>query len=298
MAGRRRRIRQCDDQRVDRRVLSLLDWRPGVFRAPEGLADLLAWRQHRCPPGHPARLHRPQPRKSHAVPRTAHKFAALFTLLAAACFIVFGDLSLIPIQLHVLAFAVLPFVMWAAISFGIGGASLAVFTIATTATIATAFGLGPFAGSSSFTNAVLLDVLFAVLAVSGLSLGAVIAERERAKDDREALVREQAANETRLRERAEESVSRLSRRLFHAQEQERARIARELHDDIGQRCRAAGRRVGAVIAERARRGSAGRDRQAGAASRRDRDRHPGVVARAALGEARVAGNRDCHEGVL
>ena len=71
--------------------------------------------------------------------------------------------------------------------------------------------------------------------MSGLSLGAVIAERERAKDDREALVREQAANEIRLRERAEESVSRLSRRLFHAQEQERARIARELHDDIGQR---------------------------------------------------------------
>ena len=163
------------------------------------------------------------------------EFAALFTLLAAACFIVFGDLSLIPIRLHVLAFAVLPFVMWAAISFGIGGASLAVFTIATTATIATAFGLGPFAGNSSFTNAVLLDVLFAVLAVSGLTLGAVIAERERAKDDRETLVREQAANETRLRERAEESVSRLSRRLFHAQEQERARIARELHDDIGQR---------------------------------------------------------------
>jgi signal transduction histidine kinase len=163
------------------------------------------------------------------------EFAALFTLLAAACFIVFGDLTLIPIQLHVLAFAVLPFVMWAAISFGIGGASLAVFTIAATATIATAFGLGPFAGNSSFTNAVLLDVLFAVLAVSGLTLGAVIAERERAKDDRETLVREQAANETRLRERAEESVSRLSRRLFHAQEQERARIARELHDDIGQR---------------------------------------------------------------
>ena len=45
----------------------------------------------------------------------------------------------------------------------------------------------------------LLDVLFAVLAVSGLALGAVIAERERAKSDREQLIREQTAVETRLR---------------------------------------------------------------------------------------------------
>ena len=127
------------------------------------------------------------------------EFAALLTLLTAACFIVFGDLDLIPIRLHVLAFAVLPFVMWAAIDFGIGGASLSVFLVATMATLATAFGFGPFAANSSFINAVLLDVLFAVLSVSGLALGAVIAERERAKSDREQLIREQTAAEARLR---------------------------------------------------------------------------------------------------
>ena len=265
-----------------------------------------------------------------------------------ACFIIFGDLALIPIRLHVLAFAVLPFVMWAAIDFGIGGASLSVFLVATMATLATAFGYGPFAANSPFINAVLLDVLFAVLAVSGLALGAVIAERERAKSDREQLIREQTAAEARLRlaaivessndaifsknldgivlswnaaaqrifgfteaeavgrpaaillppeledeesgllqrlrageridrfrttrvtkaghtinvsltltpltdsagtlvgvaeiardvteqDRAEKALSSLSHRLIHAQEQERARIARELHDDIGQR---------------------------------------------------------------
>jgi PAS domain S-box-containing protein len=37
------------------------------------------------------------------------------------------------------------------------------------------------------------------------------------------------------RKRAEEVLSNISRRLIEAQEQERARIARELHDDIGQR---------------------------------------------------------------
>jgi signal transduction histidine kinase len=35
--------------------------------------------------------------------------------------------------------------------------------------------------------------------------------------------------------RAQEALSSVSRRLIHAQEEERARIARELHDDIGQR---------------------------------------------------------------
>ena len=276
------------------------------------------------------------------------ELAALLTLLTGACFIIFGDLPLIPIRLHVLAFAVLPFVMWAAIGFGIGGASLSVFLVATMATLATAFGFGPFAGNSSFINAVLLDVLFAVLSLSGLALAAVIAERERAKRDREQLIREQAGAETRLRlaaivessndaifsrdldgivlswnaaaerifgfteaevigqpagmllppgledeenkllqrfkageridrhktsrvtktgnmvkvsltmtplsdstgtlvgiaeiahditdqDLAEKALSSVSRRLIHAQEQERARIARELHDDIGQR---------------------------------------------------------------
>jgi PAS domain S-box-containing protein len=276
------------------------------------------------------------------------EFAALLASMTLACFIVFGDLPLIPIRLHVLSFAVLPFVMWGAINFGIGGVSLSVFLIATMATLATAFGLGPFAGSNPFTNAVLLDVLFTVLSVTGLTLGSVIAEREQAKRDREQLIREQTAAEARLhlaaivessndaifsktldgtvlswnataerifgftqtdivgqttamlvppqlrdedkkllqrfkggeridrfkttrltkagttvnvsltftpisdaagrlvgiaeivrdvtqQDRAEQALSGLSRRLIHAQEQERARIARELHDDIGQR---------------------------------------------------------------
>jgi PAS domain-containing protein len=46
---------------------------------------------------------------------------------------------------------------------------------------------------------VLLDVLFAVLAVTGLVLAAVIAERERAESEREQLIREQAGIEARLR---------------------------------------------------------------------------------------------------
>jgi signal transduction histidine kinase len=151
------------------------------------------------------------------------ELATLLVLLTGACFVIFGDLPLIPIRLDALAFAVLPFVMWGAIGFGIGGAALSVFLIASIATVLTALGSGPFAASSTFINAVMLDLLFAVLAVSGLTLAAVIAEREKAESHRDQ------------HKRVGDVLSSVNRKLIEAQEKERARIARELHDDIGQR---------------------------------------------------------------
>ena len=127
------------------------------------------------------------------------EFVELLLLLGVTCFIIFGDLSIIPVRLHVLAFAVLPFVMWAAIRFGVSGAALSVLFVAAIATVETALGSGPFAQHSPFTNAVLLDVFFAVLSVSGVTLAAVIAEREQGEREREQLVRKQAAMEARLR---------------------------------------------------------------------------------------------------
>ena len=125
------------------------------------------------------------------------EFAALLLLLAAACFMICGNLAVIPVRLDVLAFAVLPFVMWAAIRFGVIGSALSTFLVATIATVETAFGSGPFAQNTAFINAVLLDVFFAVLAVSGLTLAAEIAEREQVEMEREKLVREQSATEAR-----------------------------------------------------------------------------------------------------
>jgi PAS domain S-box-containing protein len=126
------------------------------------------------------------------------EFAVLLIILTAICFIIFGDLSPIEVKLDVFAFVILPFVMWAAIRFGVSGAALVTFFVSTIATLETAFGSGPFAQNSPFVNAVLLDVFFAVLSVSGMTLAAVIAEREQAELERERLVREQAALETRL----------------------------------------------------------------------------------------------------
>ena len=132
-------------------------------------------------------------------PRRTVEFVAVVTMSAVACLIVFGGLRVVSVRFDVLAFAVLPFVMWAAIDFGIGGAALSVFIIATIATLSTALGLGPFAGNGAFVGAVLLDTLFMVLAVSGLTLAAVIAERERTEAARAGLVRERMAMESRLR---------------------------------------------------------------------------------------------------
>ena len=129
----------------------------------------------------------------------ALELTSLLALLTTASFVVFGDRTETPFHTHVLAFAVLPFVMWGAINFGIAGSALSVFLVATIATISTALGQGPFAGNTPFINAVLLDVLFIVLSITGLALAAVIAERARAEHDRETLIREQAAVEARLR---------------------------------------------------------------------------------------------------
>jgi PAS domain S-box-containing protein len=131
--------------------------------------------------------------------RIATELTPLMCLTIGTCFIVFGDVSLLQFRPHGLALGVLPLVIWAAISFGIGGAALSVFVVAAMATVFTALGSGPFAVNTAFVNAVLLDVLFVVLAVAGLVFAAVIGEREQAVRERERLIRDQAAMEGRLR---------------------------------------------------------------------------------------------------
>ena len=137
-------------------------------------------------------------RRSHVRPRIP-ELVALLLLLTVSCLIVFGDLPVVSVRLHILAFAVLPFIIWAAVRFGLSGATLTTFFIATIATVETAHGSGPFAQNTPFTNDLLLTVFFAVLSVSGMTLAAVIAEREQAEREREQLVRQQAAMQARLR---------------------------------------------------------------------------------------------------
>ena len=134
-------------------------------------------------------------------PSRIAEFEALILLLVLACWFVFGDVPAFPARLHThtLAFAVLPLIMWAAMRFGVSGAATTTLLVAAIATVATALGSGPFAQTTTFASAVLLDIFFAVLSTSGLTLAAVVVEREQAEAAREALIRDQAAIEARLR---------------------------------------------------------------------------------------------------
>lgn len=102
----------------------------------------------------------------------------LVALLTVTAFFVFLEHSWISVKLDVLAFAVFPFVMWAAIRFGVAGCAFATTIVATIATVATLYGSGPFAHYSPFIDAALLQVFFSVLTTSGLLLAGALSERE------------------------------------------------------------------------------------------------------------------------
>jgi PAS domain S-box-containing protein len=127
------------------------------------------------------------------------ELTTLLLLVTTTCLVIFSNLPAIPVKLDVMAFAVLPFIMWAAIRFGVGVTAFSILIVATIATIQTALGSGPFTSNTTFLNAVLLDVFFGILSVSGLSLAAVIAEREHAERERERVISQQAAMEARLK---------------------------------------------------------------------------------------------------
>ena len=179
------------------------------------MADLLARRRHRGASGNPDCFN-PIDISANSEQARITELAVLFVLLTAACFLVFGDPDLIPVRLHVLAFAVLPFVIWAAVRFEVMGAGLSVLLIATIATLGTALGSGPFATSTPFTNAVLLDAFFGVLSVTGIALSSAIAEREQAHREREQSVREHALLAAKLE--AEQVVRASEERLRLAQQ--------------------------------------------------------------------------------
>ncbi len=97
-------------------------------------------------------------------------------------------------------FAVLPFIIWGALRFGIGGAALTSCTVSGVAIWASAHSSGPFVRyGRSLYNAGVLQAFIATLSISGLTLATVIAERRSVE---QALAREEALR------RAEEALRR------------------------------------------------------------------------------------------
>ena len=135
---------------------------------------------------------------------------AIGTLLAAV--VVFGLKAVSPATTPALLYVPLPFLLWAASRFGLGGLSTSLLSLALISTWYTMHGREPFPNASMSQNILSLQVLFCVVAVPLMFLSAVMAEARR----------------------AQELLRRTSGSLIEAQEQERHRIARELHDDFGQ----------------------------------------------------------------
>jgi PAS domain S-box-containing protein len=126
------------------------------------------------------------------------EFIGLLLLLTGACMIVFNNLPVVPVRM--IAFGILPLIIWAAIRFGVSGAALSIFLVATIATVETASGSGSFVTSTPFMNGVQLDAFLAVLSLTGLTFAALYAERDLAERDRAQSLREQVAMEIRLQD--------------------------------------------------------------------------------------------------
>jgi two-component system sensor histidine kinase UhpB len=113
----------------------------------------------------------------------------------------------------------IPLLIWAALRFGLGGISASMLVVTFQAIWGTMHGHGPFLAQTPAENATALQ-LFLLVTGAPLMLLAVVIEAER-------------RTEHALRQSYEQYQD-LSGRLINAQEDERARIARELHDDLSQ----------------------------------------------------------------
>jgi diguanylate cyclase (GGDEF)-like protein/PAS domain S-box-containing protein len=83
--------------------------------------------------------------------------------------------------LYPLEYIIFPFVIWAALRFGIAGAAGANLLTAGIAVWGTVHGLGPYSGGQGDERLMLLQIFMAVVAGTGLLLGATISESDRSR---------------------------------------------------------------------------------------------------------------------
>jgi signal transduction histidine kinase len=107
----------------------------------------------------------------------------------------------------------LPFLLWAAVRFRVGGLSLSLLCITLISMWYTMHGRFPFPSASMQQNILSLQILFCMAAVPLMFLSVLIDEAHR----------------------TQETLRGINAKLIDAQEKERSRIGRELHDDINQR---------------------------------------------------------------
>lgn len=148
----------------------------------------------------------------------------LFTLLAALILLgvfIFTRSSPIGLLNYPVSYAPFPLVLWAALRFGSRGAASASLIIAGLAVYGSSQRAGPFMRENDpqSVSIVLLQTYLMVMSATGLIVGAASNER------RQTLV---------ALARSREELRRLAGQLQAAREQERAHLARELHDELAQ----------------------------------------------------------------
>ena len=130
-----------------------------------------------------------------------------------ATFLVFGFEPVSPSTTPVLLFVPLALLMWATVRFGSGGLSLCLLAVSITAIWYVVNGREPFPSASVPQNVLALQILLCTVVLPLMFVSAFMTE----------------ARQT------QESLRQMVCNFIKAQEQERARIGRELHDDINQR---------------------------------------------------------------
>lgn len=138
------------------------------------------------------------------------------SLVALGIFLVsisiFGGESVSPNTVPALVYAPLPFLLWAAVRLGPGGLSGSLLIVSVVSILEAMAGHGPFRSLALGENILYLQILLCAISAPLMCLAAVLSERQ--------------AIESRLRN--------TNSLLIAAQEHERSRIARELHDDVSQ----------------------------------------------------------------
>ena len=157
-------------------------------------------------------------------PRALSPRRVLEAALVGACMValgiyVFDKTPAGPSSSPALLYTSIPLLIWAALRFGLGGISVSMLIMTFQAIWGTMHGHGPFLAQTPVQNATALQ-LFLLVTATPLMLLAVVIEAER----RTAQA---------LRQSYEQNQD-LGGRLINAQEAERARIARDLHDDLSQ----------------------------------------------------------------
>jgi signal transduction histidine kinase len=146
--------------------------------------------------------------------------ALLTILLTTLTFLVYGNAHTVGNALPTVYLIPIPFLIWAAVRFGPAGASLSITLFVCVSSWCAYLGEGPFLRSISVDRVTVLQMAWIVISAPVLCLAAVVRERRVAVEKLK---------------KAHSELQEFTPRLIAAQEKEKQRISRELHDDVGQR---------------------------------------------------------------